>query len=82
MKPIKILAIILIVGGVVALIFGIYQFVEFRQSLGGKVASLGNQLSRAVGGSSRVARGYVQTIILIVSGVVAGAAGFFLFKRS
>ena len=78
----KILALILIAGGIIVLIFGIYQFAEFRQSLGGKAASLGNQLSRAVGGSSKVAKGYVQPIIMIISGAVAGAAGFFLLKRS
>ena len=82
MKPIKILAIILMLGGVAVLILGIYQFAEFRQSLGGRAASLGNQLSRAVGGSSRVAKGYVQPIVLIISGLVAGAAGLFLFKRN
>ena len=82
MKTNRILALLLLVGGVVLLIVGIYQFVEFRQSLGGKLASFGNQLSRTLGGSSRVADGYVKPIIMIVSGVVAGAAGFFLYKKS
>jgi len=82
MKPMKILALVLIVGGLALLIFGIYQFVGFQQSFGGKAASLGNQLSRAVGGSSRVAKGYVQPILLIISGIVAGGVGFFLFKRN
>lgn len=82
MKITKILSLVLLVGGVVLLVFGIYQFVEFRQSLGGKLASFGNQLSKSLGGSSSVAKGYVQPIILMVCGVVAGAAGFFLYKRS
>ena len=78
----RILALILIIGGIIVLIFGIYQFVQFQQSLGGRVASLGNQLSRALGGSSRVAKGYTQPIILIACGAAAGAAGLFLLKRS
>ena len=82
MKIPKILGIVLLVAGVVLLVVGIYQFVEFRQSFGGKAASLGNQLSRAVGGSSKVAKGYTQPIILIVSGVVSGAVGFFLYRKN
>jgi hypothetical protein len=78
----KILALILIVGGILVLIFGIYQFVEFQQSLAGKAASFGNQISKALGGSSRVAKGYNQPIMLMVSGVVAGAIGYFLLRRS
>ena len=82
MNTMKILALILIVGGIIVLIFGIYQFVGFQQSLAGRGASALNQLSRAVGGSTRVAKGYTQPIILIVAGIIAGAAGFFLLKRS
>ena len=82
MKPMKILAIVLIISGVIALIFGIYQFVQFQQSLAGKAASLGNQISRAVGGTSKVAGGYVQPIILTVCGIAAAAAGFVLIKKS
>ena len=81
MKPMKIIAILLLIAGAVLLVIGIIQFVEFRQSLGGKLSSFGNQLSKAVGGSSSVAKGYVQPIILIVCGIVAGAAGFFLYKK-
>ena len=77
----KILGIVLLVGGVVLLIFGIQQFVEFQQSFGGKAASLGNRLSKAVGGSSSIAKGYVQPIIMIVGGLVAGGAGFFMLKK-
>ena len=82
MKPIKILGIVLLVAGVVLFVFGIYQFVEFRQSFGGKAASLGNQISKSLGGSSKVANGYVQPILLIVCGVVSGAVGFFLYRKS
>ena len=82
MKITKLLGILLLVAGVALLVFGIYQFVEFRQSLGGKVASLGNQLSKAVGGSSKIAGGYTQPIILIISGVISGAAGLFFFRKS
>ena len=82
MNMMKVLSIVLIVAGVVLLIFGIHQFVEFQNSFGGRAAAAGNRISRALGGSSSVAQGYVQPIIMIVAGVVAGGAGFFLFKRS
>jgi len=78
----KIVALLLIVAGVALLIFGIYQFVEFRQSLGGKVASLGNQISKGLGGSSKVANGYIQPILLMIGGVIAGAVGFVLYRKS
>ena len=78
----RILGIALLVLGVVLLVFGIYQFVEFRGSFGGKAASLGNKMSKSLGGSGKVAKGYAQPIILIVCGVAAGGVGFFLFKNS
>ena len=82
MKIMKVLGIVLLVAGVVLLVLGIYQFVEFRQSFGGKAASFGNQISKTFGGSPKVAGGYVRPIILIVSGLVSGAAGYFLFKKN
>ena len=82
MKITKMLGILLLVACVVLLIVGIYQFVEFRQSFGGKAASFGNQISRSLGGSSKIAGGYTQPILLFVSGLVSGAAGYFLFKKS
>jgi hypothetical protein len=74
----KIIGIVVLAAGVVVLVIGIYQFVEFRQSVGGKLARGANQLF----GSSKVAKGYTQPIILIISGVVAAAAGFFVNKKS
>ena len=82
MKTKKILSLVLIAAGAVLLIIGIYQFVEFRQSLGGKFSSFGNQVGRALGGSTSIAKGYVQPIILMVSGIVAACAGFFFSKKS
>ena len=82
MNPTRLIALVLLVGGVVLLIFGIYQFVEFRDSLGGQLASLGNQINKALGGSSRIAKGYIQPIVMMVAGLVAGVAGFVLLRRS
>ena len=82
MKSKKTLGIVLLLAGIVLLIFGVQQFVEFQQSIGGRAASLGNRLSKAFGGSSSVARGYIQPIIMIVGGLVAGCAGFFMFKKN
>ena len=82
MKPVKILGIVLLIGGLALLVFGVVQFVEFRDSLEGRISSFGNQLSKSLGGSSKVAGGYTQPILLMVSGAVAGVAGFFLSKRS
>ena len=73
----KIIGIVLLVVGVAVAIFGIYQFVSFQQSVGGKAASIGRKL-----GSSKVAKGYVQPIIMVVAGIAAGAIGFSLFRRS
>ena len=81
MRTNKLISYALIAVGIVLVIVGIVQFVEFRDSLGGRAASLGNQISRAVGGSTSVAQGYVQPILLMVGGVVAGGAGFFLSKK-
>ena len=81
MKTNKMLSIILIVGGLVLLILGIHQFVEFQQSFGGRAAALGNRISSALGGSTSVAKGYVQPIIMIVAGAVAAVAGFFMSKK-
>ena len=77
----KMLGIGLLVLGVVLVIVGIYQFAEFHQSLGGRAAAAGNRFARAVGGSGGVASGYTQPIMMIIAGVVAGGAGFFLQKR-
>jgi len=77
----KIAALLLIIAGVALLIFGIYQFVEFRQSFGGKAASLGNQISKGLGGSTKVADGYIKPIALMIGGVIAGAAGFVLYRK-
>ena len=77
MSPMKIIGFILLIAGVVLLAVGIYQFVEFRDSVGGKVASGVNKLL----GNSKVAKGYQQPIILMVCGVVSAAAGYFVSKR-
>lgn len=82
MKPKKIAALLLLVIGLVLLGLGIYYFVEFRQSLGGKLSSLGNQLSKSLGGSTKVAEGYFKPIALIIAGIVSGAAGFVLYRKS
>lgn len=78
----KIIGLVLLIAGVVLLIFGIIQFVEFRQSAAGKLSSIGNSLSKSLGGSSKVAKGYVQPIIMIIAGIAAGAAGYFVFKKN
>ena len=81
MKQKKLLSLILIAAGAVLLIIGIYQFVEFRNSMGGKLASFGNQVGKALGGSSSIAKGYVQPIILMVGGIASACAGFFISKK-
>jgi hypothetical protein len=63
------------------LALGIYQFVEFHQSIGGKLAGEANKFINTLGGSGRIAKGYQQPIILIISGVVAAAAGFFISRK-
>ena len=79
--PVKIIGILLLAAGVVVLAFGIYQFVEFHQSIAGKFAKGANKFINALDGSSRIAKGYQQPLILIISGVAAAAAGFFISKK-
>jgi len=81
MNSMKILSIALLALGVVLVIVGIVQFAQFHDSFGGRAAAAGNRFARAVGGSGSVAQGYVQPIMMIVAGVVAAGAGFFLQKR-
>jgi hypothetical protein len=82
MSPVKIIGILLLAAGVVILVIGIYQFVEFRQSVGGKLAGGANTVIKALGGSGKVAKGYQQPIILMICGAVGAAAGFFLYRKS
>jgi hypothetical protein len=82
MSPVKIIGILLLAAGVVVLGIGIYQFVEFRQSMGGKLAGGANRVIQALGGSAKIAKGYQQPIILMISGAVGAAAGFFIYKKS
>jgi hypothetical protein len=73
----KIAGIVLLAAGAVVLAIGIWQFVEFRQSVGGKLAGGVNKLL----GTGKVAKGYTQPIILMISGAVGAAAGFFVYKK-
>jgi hypothetical protein len=73
----QIAGIALLAVGVVVLVIGIWQFVEFRQSAGGKLVSGVNKLL----GSNKVAKGYTRPIILMISGAVGAAAGFFIYKK-
>jgi hypothetical protein len=78
----KIIGILLLAAGIVALAIGIYQVVEFYQSVGGKLAGEANRLSRALGGSSRLAEGYREPLILVISGAAAAIVGLFVSRRS
>ncbi|MDR1239880.1 MAG: hypothetical protein LBK27_07185 [Treponema sp.] len=79
---VKIIGILLLAAGVVALAIGVYQFVEFYQSVGGKLAGEANRLARAFGGSAKIAGGYQQPLILMISGAVAALAGLFIYRRA
>jgi hypothetical protein len=82
LSPVKIIGILLLAAGIVVLAIGIYQFVEFHQSAGGKLAGGANKVIRAFGGSGKIAKGYQQPLILIISGAVASVAGFFIYRKS
>jgi hypothetical protein len=81
-SPVKIIGILLLAAGVVVLAIGIYQFVEFHQSMGGKLAGGANRAIRALGGSGKIAKGYQQPIILMICGAAGAAAGFFIYRKS
>jgi hypothetical protein len=71
MKNLKILGIILLVAGAGVLIYGIFQFVEIRQSLGGKISGLFGQRDD----------GDIQAIIMMIAGGIAALGGFFITTR-
>ncbi|MDR1099411.1 MAG: hypothetical protein LBL28_02910 [Treponema sp.] len=82
MSPVKLIGILLLAAGIVVLDIGIYQFVEFHQSMGGKLAGEANKVIRALGGSGKMAKGYQQPVILMICGAVGAAAGFFISRKS
>jgi hypothetical protein len=82
MSLVKIIGIVLLAAGVVVLAMGIYQFVEFHQSMGGKLAGGANKVIRAFGGSGKIAKGYQQPVILMICGVAGAAVGFFISRKS
>jgi hypothetical protein len=77
-SPVKIIGFVLLAAGIVVLAIGIYQFMEFRNSFGGKLSSGANKIVSALGGSGKMAGGYRQPVILIASGAIAAAAGCFI----
>ncbi|MDR1277279.1 MAG: hypothetical protein LBK02_00850 [Treponema sp.] len=77
MSPVKIIGVLLLAAGIVVLAIGIYQFVEFHQSMGGKLVGGANRAIRALGGSGKMAKGYQQPVILMICGAVGAAVGFF-----
>jgi hypothetical protein len=82
MSMTKIIGIALLIAGVVVLAIGVYEFVEFRGSAGGKLAGGANKVIKAFGGGGKIAKGYQQPIIMIICGVVGAAAGGFIFVKS
>jgi uncharacterized membrane protein HdeD (DUF308 family) len=82
LSPVKVTGILLLAAGIVVLALGVYQFVEFHQSLGGKLAGGANKFVQAFGGSGKIAKGYQQPLILMISGAVAAIAGFFIYRKS
>jgi hypothetical protein len=79
---IKIVGILLLVAGVVVLGIGIYQFVEFRQSVGGRIAGGLTRAANQLTGSTKIPKGMVQPIIMMIGGALGAAAGFFITKKS
>jgi uncharacterized membrane protein YidH (DUF202 family) len=69
----RILGIVLLIVGVVVLVFGIYNFVTFNQSIGGKFA-------KAFGVSSRT-DAVRNAVLEVIIGAVCVGAGFFLYRK-
>jgi hypothetical protein len=72
----KILSILLLLAGVVVLVLGGIQLVQYNGSLGGKIA---NKTASLFGGHSK---GIETPIIMIAAGGAAALAGFFLYRKS
>jgi hypothetical protein len=80
--PVKIIGILLLIAGIGILAVGVYQFVEFYQSVGGKLAGEANKVIKAFGGSGKIAGGYQQPLMLIIGGAAAAVAGFIVYRKS
>jgi hypothetical protein len=76
MSVIKIIGIVLLILGAVALIFGIYDLVSFNNSTGGKIA---NKAAGFFGSRTKTVQ---NCIVQIVIGAVCVAVGFVLYRRS
>lgn len=74
----NILGIVLLIAGAVVLIYGIVQFVEFRQSAAGKLAGIGSKVGKAISGKNSMADQEIRSIVMMIGGAIAAGAGVFL----
>ena len=75
MKTVKIIGLVLLVFGTIALIFGAYNLISFSTSTGGKMAN------KAAGFFGTKTKAVQNSIIWIVVGIGCAAVGFIVYKK-
>ena len=75
MNIVKIIGIVLLVLGVIALIFGAYNLISYSTSTGGKAA---NKIAGAFGTRTKVVQ---NSLIQIAIGAGCAAVGFVLYRK-
>ena len=78
----KIVGIVLLIAGVVVLVLGIYQLVQYNTSFFGKVSNKTLSAFNKLSGSSKIAKGVVQPLIMIIAGGAGAFFGFVLFRKN
>ena len=76
MSILKIIGIVLLVVGVLALIFGAYNLISYSASTGGKIA---NKAAGFLGTRTKVVQ---NSIIQMAIGIGCSAVGFVLYRKS
>jgi len=76
MSSLKIIGIVLLVGGLIVLILGAYDLITFNNSTGGKIA---NSIAGAFGTRTETVK---NAIIQICIGAACSVVGFVLYRKS
>jgi hypothetical protein len=79
---IKIIGLVLLIAGVAVLGLGIYQFISYQQSFGGKLAGGFTKAFNQLTGSTKIAKGLGRPIVLMIGGAIGAVVGFFITKKS
>lgn len=82
MSPLKIAGILLLVAGAVVLVLGVYQLIQYNTSFFGKLSNKALGAFNKLSGSSRIAKGVVRPLIMIIAGGAGAFFGFVLSRKN